>query len=130
MGDKVLALGHTPLDTYLAYLLIGLALEHLRGQGLGYIDLEGLGDDAELAGCLERFDAGDDGDGDTLGTGTLHEAEVLVVVVEELGHGILGTGLYLLLQSVEVHIHIGRLLVLLGVAGHAIGEGLSRLLDG
>ena len=30
----------------------------------------------------------------------------------------------------EIHVDIGRLLVLLGVTGYAVGEGLSGLLDG
>ena len=130
MGDEFAALGDAPVYTHLAHLLVGLATEHLGGQGLRDIDLEGLGDDAQLAGSLQGLDARDDGDGDAFGTGTLDEAEVLVVVVEELCHGILGTRLHLLFQPVEVHIHVGRLLVLLGVAGYAIGEGLAGLLDG
>lgn len=128
--DELVALGGAPLDAYLAHLVVALAAQHLGGQGLRDVYLEGLGDDAQLAGGLQGLDAGDDGDGDALGTGTLDETEVAVVVVEELGDGILGTGLDLLAQPVEVHIHVGRLLVLLGVAGHAVGEGLAGLLDG
>ena len=87
------------------------------------------GDDDGVDGDDDGDDR-DDGDGDSLGTGTLDEAEVLVVVVEELCNGILCTSLYLLLQPIDIHVHIGRLLVLLGVAGYAIREGLTRLLDG
>jgi hypothetical protein len=54
---------------------------------------------------------------------TFHEVEILPVVVEELGHGILCTHLHLLLQPVDVCIHVGGFLVFLRIAGYAVREG-------
>ena len=123
MGYQLLALLDTPLDTYLLDLLVSGALQHLFGQLFGQIHLEGLGYDIELCGSLQGLDTGDDGYVDAFGTRPLHEVEVLTVVVEELGHGIFGTCFHLLLEPVEVALHVGSLVVLLGVAGHAVGEG-------
>ena len=130
VSNELFALGRTPLNAYLAHLVVALAAEHLSSEGLWNINLEGFRDDAELASCLEGLDAGDDGDGDSFGTSALNETEILLIIIEQLGHCILGASLDLLSEPMEVHLHIGRLIVFFGVAGYAIREGLPWLLDG
>ena len=130
VSNEFLALGRTPLNAYLTHLVVGLATEHLGSKSLRDIDLEGFGDDAELAGRFEGFDAGDDGNGDSFGTSALYETEILLIVIEQLGYGILGTGFYLFFKPVDIHLHVGRLIVFLGIARYTIGERQSRLLDG
>ena len=130
VSNEFLALGRTPFYAHLANFVVGFAAEHLSGKILGDVYLESLGNDAELARCLERLDARDDRNGDSFGTSAFYETEILLIVVEELGYGILGTGFYLFFKPVEIHLHIGRLIVFLGIARYTVGERLSRLLDG
>ena len=130
VSNELLALGRTPLNAYLTHLVVGLAAEHLGSKILGDVYLESLGDDAELTRCLEWLDARDDRDGDAFGASALYEAEILLIVIEQLGYGILGTGFYLFFKPMDIHLHVGRLIVLLGIARYTIGERQSRLLDG
>ena len=100
------------------------------GEGFGQVEVEGLGQHTELAEFGHGLDAGDDGDGDAGLTGTLDETEVFLVVVEDLGDGIVGTEVLLLAQYLKVELEVGSLLVFLGVGCHTIGEGCAGAFDG
>ena len=91
--------------------------------------MEGLGYHRQLCEFCHRFDARDNRNGNTHRTGFLHKLEVFLVVVEQLGHGILCTQLLLLFQILHVHLQVRRLLVLLGIAGHTVVELPAWTLD-
>ena len=127
---EFLALLRRPLHAQRPGIVVGLAFHHLPGQCLGDVAVEGLRHHRQLREFRKRLDAGDDGDGDAHRPCLLHKGEVFLVVVEQLGHGILRAQVLLLLQILHVHLQVRCLLVLLGIAGHAVVKRLAGSLDG
>ena len=119
-----------PFDSQLPGILVGLTLHDLPGQRLGDIAVERLRHHRQLTQFRHRLDAGDDGDGDAHCPGLLHKSEILLVIIEQLGDRILRAQILFLLQILHVHLQVRRLLVLLGIAGHAVVEFPARPLDG
>ena len=91
--------------------------------------MEGLGNHRQLCKLRHRLDARDDGNSDTHRTGFLYKLEILLIIVEQLGHGILCTQFLFLFQILHVHFQVGRFLVLLRIAGHTVIELSARTLD-
>ena len=123
VGNKLFALLDGPFDTDLLGLVVGLALAKFGGEGLGDVGAEDAREDRQLVAEDDRLDAGDDGDGDALGAATLDEGEVFRVVEEHLGNEVVGAVADFFLEIEDVGIHVRGLLVFLGIAGHAVGEG-------
>ena len=92
--------------------------------------MEGLWYYRQLCQLGKRLDAWNDRNGDAHRTGFLHKLEILLVVVEQLGHGILRAQILFLLQILHVHLQVRSLFMLFGVAGHAEVELLAWTLDG
>ncbi len=126
---ELLTLCCGPFDTQLTGIFISLALHDLPGQWLGNIAVEGLWHHSQLRQLGKRLDAWNDGDRDAHRTGFLHKLEILLVVVEQLGHGILCAQILFLLQILHVHLQVRSLFMLFGVAGHAEVELLAWTLD-
>ena len=104
------------------------SLQRLHGELLREVAAEHARHYRQLRELCKRLDARYDWYGDAHLARFLHEAEVLTVVVEELRHGVVGTHVLLHLQILQVHLHVQRLLVLLGVARHAVVELLAGVL--
>ena len=118
-----------PLHAQLHGLFVSLALDDFLGQRLGDVAVESLGHYCQLAQLGKRLDAGHDGDGNAHLAGFLNELEVLLVVKEQLRDGILRPQVLLLLQILHVALQVGRLFVLLGIAGHTEVELRTGMLD-
>ena len=71
----------------------------------------------------EGLESRDNGHRDPHRTATLHKVEVAAVVVEKLGHDVVGTGIDLRFEVAEVLLQRGGIAMLLGVACHTDGEG-------
>ena len=91
--------------------------------------MEGARHHTELCQLGQRLDTRNNGDGDTHLARLVHKGKVFLVVVEQLRHGILRTQVLLLLQILHIHLQVGRLLVLLGIAGHTDVKLRPRVLD-
>ena len=120
MLHQLLTLLDAPLDAQLLHLRISGALLHLFREHLGQVEVEGLGQYTELAEFRHRFDAWDDGHGDADRPSTLHKLEVLLVVVEDLGHCIVGSHILLLLEHLQVELQIRSLLMLFWIGSHPV----------
>ena len=112
----------------MAGVVVGLALQRLHGELLREVAAEHAWHYRQLRELCKRLDAWYDWYGDAHLARFLYEAEVFPVVVEELRHGVVGTHVLLHLQILQVHLHVQRLLVLLGVARHAVVELLAGVL--
>jgi len=74
----------------------------------------------ELRQFGKRLDTRDDGDGDAGPACTVHEVEILRIVVEQLGDGVCGTHVGFLLEHGQVGFRIGCFLMFFWVAGYAV----------
>ena len=103
VSHQFLALLDAPFHTHLLHLVVGLAGHGLFGEIQGQIDVEGLWHHCDLAHLGQRFDAGNDGYGDTCLPCLLHEVKVSFVVEEELCHGVFGAHVLFHLQEVDIN---------------------------
>ena len=126
VGHQLAALAHAPLDAHLFHLFVVLATLHFLSQFLRDVHFECLGNDAQLSSTFQRLDARYDRHRNTRLAGTLHEVEVTIVVIEQLRHGILRTGIHLPFQPHQVALQVGSLVMFLGITGYAVAEGRAR----
>ena len=91
--------------------------------------MEGLRYHGELTQLGEWLQRRNDRDGDAHLASLLYESIEFLVVVEELGDGIVSAQLLLLQEMLHIHLQIGSLFVLLRIAGYATAEFITRMLD-
>ena len=60
--------------------------------------------------------------------GTLHKVEVLLIVVEQLRHGIVGSKVLFQLEILHIHLDVGCFVVFLWIARHTESELSARIL--
>ena len=118
-----------PLDAQLPGVIIGLALEHFLRQFLREVAMEGLGHYRQLRQLGKWLQSGNDWHRYAHCTGTLHKVKILLVVVEQLRNGIVGSEVLLLLEILHIHLDIGCLFMLFGIARHSESELTCGVLD-
>ena len=102
----------------------------LLHQNRGEIDMERLWDRGQVAPAAHRLDPRDDRHRNIRLSALFDKAEVDLVVEEHLRDDVVGTRVDLLLEHGDVELKVGRLAVLLGVAGDPDAEvGLLRILQ-
>ena len=127
--EEIFHLGSRPLDTECLGIFIALALQNLLRQCFRDVAMEGLWYHGELAQLGEWLQRRNDRDGDAHLASLLYESIEFLVVVEELGDGIVSAQLLLLQEMLHIHLQIGSLFVLLRIAGYATAEFITRMLD-
>ena len=127
--EEIFHLGSRPLDTECLGIFIALALQNLLRQCFWDVAMEGLWYHGELTQLGEWLQRRNDRDGDAHLASLLYESIEFLVVVEELGDGIVSAQLLLLQKMLYVHLEIRSLFVLLRIAGYATAEFLTRMLD-
>ena len=127
--EEIFHLGSRPLDTECLGIFIALALQNLLRQSFRDVAMEGLWYHGELTQLGEWLQCWNDRDGDAHLASLLYESIEILVVVEELGDGIVSAQLLLLQEMLHIHLQIGSLFVLLRIAGYATAEFITRMLD-
>ena len=127
--EEIFHLGSRPLDTERLGIFIALALQNLLRQSFRDVAMEGLWYHGELTQLGEWLQRRNDRDGDAHLASLLYESIEFLVVVEELGDGIVSAQLLLLQEMLHIHLEIGSLFVLLWIAGYATAEFITRMLD-
>ena len=94
--EEIFHLGSRPLDTERLGIFIALALQNLLRQSFRDVAMEGLWYHGELTQLGEWLQRRNDRDGDAHLASLLNESIEFLVVVEELGDGIVSAQLLLL----------------------------------
>ena len=118
--DQLAALFHRPLYPYLFGFFVRFTFSYFQSQSLGQVAMERFRYYVELRQFGKRLDTRDDGDGDAGPACTVHEVEILRIVVEQLGDGVCGTHVGFLLEHGQVGFRIGCFLMFFWVAGYAV----------
>ena len=120
--QKLAALLDGPVDTQFVGILGCLCFFHQADEFLRNINVERTRKQVYLLARREGFQTRNDGNGDTCFATHVNEAEELLVVEEHLGDDIIGSGLDLAAQMLDVGVEIGSLEVLLGIGCHTDAE--------
>jgi len=102
--------------------LVGAAFESFARQRFGEVAVESLWHSGQLRKAGERFDTWNHRHIHSRLLHALTEAKVSRIVVEELRHAVVCSEFHLLAEVGEIGLQIGRFLMLLRIAGHAIAE--------
>lgn len=119
---QIPALADAPLYTCLRGLGVVFTFAQLGGKVFRYVGTEYAGQYGELVLENDGLDAGDDGYGDAGGTAVLKERIIPRVVEKHLCDQVLSATADFLFGIKKIGIPVGRLLMLLGITGHAVGE--------
>lgn len=120
--DQLFALCNGPFGAQGGHVLVRSAFDELHGERLRKVYMEELGHEFDVTQQRKRLDARDDGHRDAGLAAFGHKVEELSVVVKELGYDVIGPGVDLLLQEMDVERQVGRLEVFLRVTGHTHAE--------
>src|SRR5690606_36983250 len=126
---QLTALHYKPFFTYYSHILLASALQEAPGQLTRDINIKDAGQYLQLAQGSDRLQSRNDRYCNTNLPAFIHEIEILFIIEEHLCGNIPCSRIYLLLQVMQIQVHISRFAMLFRVASHAYAEISGALIE-